>query len=400
MLCVHWHIQAISEQKEMEHWLSSWLNTLPEMTAPTTYHLHIYEITTLFDWVKINRLRKRDEQPFIIPIIPIHLAFSSPVAVDLKLTSLLIKPVTQHKLLWGAKKLYDAYHAQQIQTLSIKDIGEQFDHQHNTPFQKAFLRRLVKNEIQHVSEIEQANSFITAEAIPNIVLLMQGFVHPDFQIHDARARIMKKLRIEFSELSHITFLHSERYLLLLLRIPKQIPSLKDWTQGLVAITAAIEELKTQGIYIFIGVGKVYQDPTQVYRSYMEARTARRKPAVNHLHLRFYEDLTMNEYIERAIAFIEQNCTEPITAQQVANVIGFSPSHFSRVFKREVGRSFVDYVAITRIIRALPYLRKQYSLDVIADTVGFNTPNYFSMSFKKYVGFSPKVYRNTIEISFK
>ncbi|MCB5007587.1 AraC family transcriptional regulator, partial [Streptococcus mutans] len=131
-----------------------------------------------------------------------------------------------------------------------------------------------------------------------------------------------------------------------------------------------------------------------------AKLARRRPALHNLHLRYYEDLTAHKQMQQAISYIEQHHTEPLTIQQVASHLNFSTSHFSRIFKREVGRSFVDYVAITRINKSLPYLRKhQYKLDIISTKVGFNTPNYFSMSFKKYVGFSPKVYRNTQEFLF-
>jgi AraC-like DNA-binding protein len=41
----------------------------------------------------------------------------------------------------------------------------------------------------------------------------------------------------------------------------------------------------------------------------------------------------------------------------------------------------------------------HTIEWIAEELGFNTPNYFSGTFKKYVGLSPREYRATEEIIF-
>ena len=384
MLHIYWQMTNTHEQQQLMHWLQTQIPA-QATTQPSSCDVYVYELTTLFDWVKINRLRKHHT---VIPIVPQELAHSSPIAIDLQLKALLIKPITQQKLLRITKKLYAQKHIQPPAT----------------PFQKAFLRRLIKNEVLHVEEMQQAYHLISAKHIPNVVLVLQGFGRTDHQQilpTDAKQLILTSLRQAFAPLTPVTFLHTARYLIMLLQIPTAITSFQQWQPGVTALEDVITKLREQhNCYIFIGVGKVYRDALYLHHSYRQAKIARRRPALTNLHLRYYEDLTTYEPVQQAITYIEHHYTEPLTIQQVAAHINFSTSHFSRIFKREVGRSFVDYVAITRINKALPYLRKQqYKLDVISTKVGFNTPNYFSMSFKKYVGFSPKVYRNTEEFLF-
>ncbi|MFJ7980410.1 helix-turn-helix transcriptional regulator [Lysinibacillus xylanilyticus] len=127
---------------------------------------------------------------------------------------------------------------------------------------------------------------------------------------------------------------------------------------------------------------------QVKESYRQARKARRKPPVHSIHIRFYEDLTKQEQLQKAIQYIEDHYDEQLTISDVAKYINFSATHFSRLLKKETGRNFVDYVAFTRIIKSMPYLRKyDYTIEKISFICGFNTPNYFSLTFKKYVGIS-------------
>ncbi|SKB33507.1 AraC-type DNA-binding protein [Lysinibacillus sp. AC-3] len=200
----------------------------------------------------------------------------------------------------------------------------------------------------------------------------------------------------------ISFLHFERYLLLLMRIPNEYTSFKHWSEGVACLLEVIETLKKDYcIHLFMGIGGVFQDAMHVKESYSQARKARRKPPVQSVHVRFYEDLTKQEQLQKAIQYIEEHYDEQLAISDVAKYSNFSATHFSRLFKKEIGRNFVDYVAFTRIIKSLPYLRKyDYTIEKISFLCGFNTPNYFSLTFKKYVGISPTDYRNTQEILFK
>ncbi|MDF1618528.1 helix-turn-helix domain-containing protein, partial [Petrocella sp. FN5] len=61
----------------------------------------------------------------------------------------------------------------------------------------------------------------------------------------------------------------------------------------------------------------------------------------------------------------------------------------KIFKEEIGLSFVEYVREKRMDIAKELLKtKNYSVKEICYKIGYNDPNYFSRLFKKLVGVSP------------
>jgi len=392
----------------MAYWLEEFLpNTFITCEEPQTEisAIIVYEINRLFDWVKINRLKRNYPNSIIVPIVAEHLTYSTGIAIELNLTALLIKPLQKAKFLRIVKKLYTSYKAKQASTLTMLELSQQISQDHTSPFREAFLKRLIRGEVESEQEIIQSSSFLSRHCIPNIVFLIQGYIDVNegrpFP-HDASSMITNVFHQHFASKVPLSFLHFERYLLLLMRIPNEYTSFKHWSEGVTCLLEVIETLKKDYcIHLFIGIGGVFQDAMQVKESYSQARKARRKPPVHSVHIRFYEDLTKQEQLQKAIHYIEEHYDEQLAISDVAKYSNFSATHFSRLFKKEIGRNFVDYVAFTRIIKSLPYLRKyDYTIEKISFICGFNTPNYFSLTFKKYVGISPTDYRNTQEILFK
>ncbi len=78
---------------------------------------------------------------------------------------------------------------------------------------------------------------------------------------------------------------------------------------------------------------------------------------------------------------------------VAQKIFANESYLSRVFKKEVGQSFIEYVLKKRIEESIRLLNttddKVYE---IAEKVGFKDSHYFSLCFKKVTGVTVKEYR--------
>lgn len=392
----------------MSYWLNEFLpNTFINCEEPKTEisAIIVYEINRLFDWVKINRLKRNYPNSIIVPIVAEHLTYSTGIAIELNLTALLIKPLQKAKFLRIVKKLYTSYQAKQASTLTMLELSQQISQDHTSPFREAFLKRLIRGEVESEQEIIQSSSFLSRHCIPNIVFLIQGYIDVNEDRpypNDASRVITNVFHQNFANKVPISFLHFERYLLLLMRIPNEYTSFKHWSEGVACLLEVIETLKIDYcIHLFMGIGGVFQDAMQVKESYSQARKARRKPPVNSIHVRFYEDLTKQEQLQKAIQYIEEHYDEQLAISDVAKYSNFSATHFSRLFKKEIGRNFVDYVAFTRIIKSLPYLRKyDYTIEKISFICGFNTPNYFSLTFKKYVGISPTDYRNTQEILFK
>lgn len=82
----------------------------------------------------------------------------------------------------------------------------------------------------------------------------------------------------------------------------------------------------------------------------------------------------------------------ITLDQVAALCRLSPSQFCRVFRREHGRSFGQYLLQYRIERACESLAHPGALaKEVAYSVGFNDLSYFTWAFKRQVGVCPSHY---------
>ena len=80
-------------------------------------------------------------------------------------------------------------------------------------------------------------------------------------------------------------------------------------------------------------------------------------------------------------------------ERVAEVIGLSPCHLSRIFKKEVGMSMVDYVQKERIEAAKYMLiHTDETLAAISQYLYFSTQSYFIRIFRKYTGMTPGQYR--------
>lgn len=94
-----------------------------------------------------------------------------------------------------------------------------------------------------------------------------------------------------------------------------------------------------------------------------------------------------------IKYVENNYANKITIAEIADVIGFSESHFMRYFKETMGTSFIEYLKDYRLTMAARLL--QSSDDAILDIsveVGFDNLSYFNRSFKARYGMTPRQYR--------
>jgi AraC-like DNA-binding protein len=96
----------------------------------------------------------------------------------------------------------------------------------------------------------------------------------------------------------------------------------------------------------------------------------------------------------AIALIAVNFHERIDLAAAARACHLSPSHFSRVFKREHGVTFSHYVVQYRIRRACDLLAAPgVSVKEVGFGVGFNDLAYFSRTFRRCVGVCPTQYQS-------
>ncbi len=100
-------------------------------------------------------------------------------------------------------------------------------------------------------------------------------------------------------------------------------------------------------------------------------------------------------IEEALHYITIHLHEKVTLEKVAEAVGLSACHLSRIFKKEVGTSMVDYVQKERVEAAKHMLvNSDETLAAISQYLYFSTQSYFIRIFKKYTGVTPGQYRRS------
>ena len=102
---------------------------------------------------------------------------------------------------------------------------------------------------------------------------------------------------------------------------------------------------------------------------------------------------IDERVRRAMDYLCDRMTDKVTLDEVAKAASLSPSRLSHVFVEQVGLSPMRFLEQQRIAQAKLLLKHTAQpIQTIADRVGFDSPYYFSLRFKKATGTSPRSYR--------
>ncbi len=78
----------------------------------------------------------------------------------------------------------------------------------------------------------------------------------------------------------------------------------------------------------------------------------------------------------------------MSLNHVADIFHINANYLGRIFKRETGKRFVDYLVNIRVEKAKALLQRgDLEVQDIAHAVGYNQVKYFRMVFKKHTGMS-------------
>lgn len=98
-------------------------------------------------------------------------------------------------------------------------------------------------------------------------------------------------------------------------------------------------------------------------------------------------------IRKAVSYMNANCSRDLTLAEVADYVGYSHSHFSKVFKDEIGCGFRAYLNQIRVEKSKALLLSSTAtIAEICDMCGFEDQSYHCKVFKKLVGVTPDKYR--------
>ncbi|WP_377887772.1 GyrI-like domain-containing protein [Alkalihalobacillus sp. R86527] len=106
------------------------------------------------------------------------------------------------------------------------------------------------------------------------------------------------------------------------------------------------------------------------------------------------DAEQTKQISKVLAYIEDNLTESLQLNDLAQVSTYSPYYFQRLFKKIIGETPASYIKRLRLEIAAHSLiyEPHLSITTVAHQSGFSSLSYFTYSFQAYFETSPKKWR--------
>ena len=95
-------------------------------------------------------------------------------------------------------------------------------------------------------------------------------------------------------------------------------------------------------------------------------------------------------LARAVEYIQDQLDADLTVSGIAQVVGMSPDHFTRLFKKSTGQTPYEYVVETRVRKAKELLTTgKLTISEVAHHVGFVDQSHLTRHFKRVFGLPPK-----------
>jgi two-component system response regulator YesN len=102
-----------------------------------------------------------------------------------------------------------------------------------------------------------------------------------------------------------------------------------------------------------------------------------------------------EMILKMLSCIHTNYKAGFGLNEIAGIIGNTPSYLSMLFKETMGENFIKYLTDLRIDHAKSLLRNGVKSGSVGKIVGYRYPRYFLDVFKKNTGYTPREYKNIV-----
>lgn len=105
-----------------------------------------------------------------------------------------------------------------------------------------------------------------------------------------------------------------------------------------------------------------------------------------------------QIVTQAVQWVAGHYSDPeLSIGSISQMVHVSASHFSALFRKETGESFLNHVTQVRLKAARELLAgTELKTADIAERVGYPDPHYFSYFFKKNMGVSPKEFRGGLK----
>ncbi len=106
---------------------------------------------------------------------------------------------------------------------------------------------------------------------------------------------------------------------------------------------------------------------------------------------------MLEEFQELLDYIDKHFAEELDLEYASSMMHFSPSHFSKTFKKLMGMNYVTYINMVRIEQAIQMLStNQYRMTDIALECGFTNIRNFNRVFKEITGYTPTDFSSQVD----
>jgi AraC-like DNA-binding protein len=95
-----------------------------------------------------------------------------------------------------------------------------------------------------------------------------------------------------------------------------------------------------------------------------------------------------QQIARAVEYMNQNLDQPISVDNLADMVNMSSSGFHKKFKEVMHLSPLQYAKSIKLNRAQTYIMQGKTVSEAGYMVGYNSPAQFSREYKRYFGVVP------------
>ena len=104
----------------------------------------------------------------------------------------------------------------------------------------------------------------------------------------------------------------------------------------------------------------------------------------------------NVLVNQVKDYVNKHIYEDMTLENVANEHFITNVYLSRIFKKQTGETFLQYVTRKKMEKAVEMLHNpEYLVYQIGESLGYKTSRYFSKLFYNHVGYYPSQYRKEV-----
>lgn len=151
----------------------------------------------------------------------------------------------------------------------------------------------------------------------------------------------------------------------------------------------MQALANELTYTLVNFEKIFEDLDEVV-DYMCG-------IIDKIQLESLNVKRIDPNVERMIEIIQHEYDKPLSLDEMSKRFDLTSSYISRLFKKETGQNFKDYLTRFRMVKAKEMLlESNYNINEIALKIGYLNGDQFGRMFKQLEGMTPYEYRKKVK----